>query len=70
MGYAPTDYLRDKTMLRFKKKYPRQDGLTGEWFFEGKWYDEYPHKEVDAQNSRYDEYMEYKYDEMRDEGKL
>ena len=56
--------------MKFKKKYPRKDELTGEWLFEGKWYDEYPHKEVDEQHSRYDEYMEYKYDEMRDEGKL
>lgn len=53
-------------MNRFKKKYPRQDELTHEWWFNGKWHDEYPGKEVEEYNSRYDEYMERKFDEMRE----
>lgn len=55
-------------MSRFKKKYPRKDELTGEWFFNGKWYGAYPAKEIKENHNRYDEYMEHKFDEMRDEG--
>ena len=50
----------------FKKKYPRQDEITKEWFFNGKWYDLYPHQEVNEYNARYDEYLERKLDEKRD----
>jgi hypothetical protein len=53
--------------MRIKKKYPRQDELTGEWFFNGKWYDEYPNHEAQDYNERYDEWMETKFDEKREE---
>jgi len=54
-------------MNRFKKQYPKQDDLTKEWLFNGKWHDTYPTKEVEDWNDRYDEYMERKLDEKREE---
>jgi hypothetical protein len=33
----------------------------------GKWHDRYPADEIEKYNSVYDEYMERKFDEMRDE---
>jgi hypothetical protein len=57
-------------MNKLKKKYPRQDELTKEWFFNGKWYDDYPGQEANDYNSAYDGWMEQKFDEKRDEGKL
>jgi hypothetical protein len=55
-------------MKRTKKYYARQDSETGEWFFNGKYYDHYPGQEVEDWNESYDRYMEDKADEMRDEG--
>ena len=46
-----------------------QDPITKEWLWRGKWYDHYPRKEIEEYNARYDEYMERKFDEMRDEGR-
>lgn len=57
-------------MNKLRKKYPRQDELTKEWFFNGKWYDDYPGQEANDYNSAYDGWMEQKFDEKRDEGKL
>jgi hypothetical protein len=56
-------------MNHFKKKYPRQDPLTREWFFNGKWHDHYPGREEEEYNQKYDQYMEEKLDYLRDEGK-
>ena len=53
----------------FHKKYPRKDELTHEWFFNGKWYENYPGKEVEDYNEKYERYLEQKFDEMREEQK-
>jgi len=53
-----------------RKKYPRQDDLTHEWFWRGKWYDHYPYDEVEDYNERRDRYLEDKHDGLRDEGRL
>ena len=53
----------------YRKRYPRKDELTGEWFFNGKWYNDYPSEEANDYNDRYDEWQETKFDEMRDEGR-
>lgn len=53
--------------MRPRQKFPRQDDLTKEWFFDGKWYDEYPGKEVEDHNEAWERYLDQKYDEMRDE---
>lgn len=47
-------------------KHPRQDPVTKEWFFNGKWYDRYPGKEIKDRQDMIDEYWEQKFDEARD----
>ena len=56
--------------MRNRKKYAYQDELTGEWFFNGQWYDSHPSEEQREYNDRYDEWMESKLDEKRDEGAI
>ena len=48
-------------------KHPKQDPVTKEWLWRGKWYAQYPRREIEEYNARYDEWMERKLDEMRDE---
>ena len=51
---------------RFKKGHVKKDPVTGEYFFNGKWYDHYPAKEVEDFEGAVDEYWERKLDEKRD----
>ena len=51
---------------RSKKFIPRQDLETGEWFFNGNWYSEYPGKEISKLEGQIDKYWEHKLDEKRD----
>lgn len=43
-----------------------KDAATGEWFFNGKWYDHYPHEEIEKYNAELDEYYERKHDERKE----
>ncbi|UCG07111.1 MAG: hypothetical protein JSV83_00180 [Desulfobacterales bacterium] len=52
-------------MIR-KPKPPRQVE-TGEWFWNGQYYESYPDEEVEKYEGQLDEYWERKFDEMRDE---
>ena len=54
-------------MNYFKKRYPRHDPVTGEYFWNGKWYDSYPKDEVDEYNMKHDMWMESKFEEKREE---
>ena len=56
--------------MKPNKKYPRQDDETGEWWFDGRWYDRYPFKETENYNEAYDRYMEDKADGERDEAMI
>lgn len=42
---------------------PRHDPMTGEWFFRGKWYEEYPEEAVES----YGEYLIEKYENEKEE---
>ena len=43
---------------------------TGEWFYHGKFYDEYPSEEVWADHNTWEEHQERKYERMREEGEI
>ena len=53
-------------MIR-KHPYPRQDPETGEYRYNGKWFDYYPNDELEADAAAYDEYWDREYDRKRDE---
>ena len=38
--------------------YPDQDRETGEWRYNGKWFDNYPYDEVEADEAALDEYWD------------
>ena len=48
---------------------PRQDPETGEYRYNGKWYDYYPSEEVEADEGALDEYWDREYCRKRDEDK-
>lgn len=52
-----------------KRHYPRQVE-TGEWFYRGKYYDEYPSDEVEKDHEMQERMAELKFEQMRDEGEI
>lgn len=46
---------------------PRQDPETGEWRYNGKWWDHWPGEEIEADKAALDEYYDREYDRKRDE---
>ena len=46
---------------------PRQDSETGEWRYNGKWWDYWPSEELEADEAALNQYWEHKQDERRDE---
>ena len=57
---------RDFKMQMQKHKYPIKNPCTGEWWFNGKWYDYYPSEEVENHNSWVDECLERKLNERKE----
>lgn len=49
-----------------KRKVPQYDHVTGECRYGGKWWDSYPHEEIEAEEVALDEYWERKQDRRRD----
>ena len=49
-----------------KLKLCSHDGATGEWFFNDKWYDHYPAKEIKEYQDALDEHLERKHDERKE----
>ena len=46
---------------------PHQDPETGEWRYNGKWWDTYPSEELEKDETAYDEYWQRELDRKRDE---
>ncbi len=65
---AQDKYIR-LVMLKKKPMAPRQVE-TGEWLWNGQYFDHYPGEELEEYEGQLDEYWERKFDEMRDEGKI
>ena len=47
---------------------PSKDPETGEWKYNGKWFNHYPDEEIEADEAALDEYWERRQDRKRDEG--
>ena len=43
-----------------------KDAQTGEWFFNGQWYDHFPHQEIEDYNARMDEAAERKWESRKE----
>ena len=43
-----------------------KDQMTGEWWFNGRWYDHYPAKEIEDYNGRMDEWAERKWEARKE----
>lgn len=46
-------------------KHPIKDPYTGEWYFNDRWYDHFPHQEIDDYNALADEATERKWEERK-----
>ena len=46
---------------------PRQDPETGEWRYNGKWYDEYPSDELGEDEAALDEHWDREFQRQRED---
>lgn len=49
---------------------PHQDSETGEWRYNGKWYDLYPSEKLEKDEEALDRYWDMEYARKRDENDL
>lgn len=50
-----------------KLSIPRQDPETGEWRYNGKWYDDYPSDELEMDEAAIDDYYDREFRRRRED---
>ena len=48
---------------------PRQDPETGEWRYNGRWWDEYPNEELEKDEAAIDDYYDREFRRRREDDK-